>query len=346
MTPIEAPRLTQLSHGAGCACKLRPADLAHVLRSLAPVTDRRVLVGPATRDDAAVFKLSPDTALVATTDFFPPMVDDPFVFGRIAAANALSDVWAMGGRPLYALSLVGFPLAKLGGEVLGRIVEGAGDACREAGIAIVGGHSIDDAEPKFGLAVTGLVHPKRVLSNAGAKAGDVLVLTKPLGAGIASTAQKRGVASSAVAEAVQWMSTLNKAAGEVFAKHRPHALTDVTGFGLFGHLWNICEASKVRAVVRADAVPFMAGIEDLARAGVIPGGTRRNLEDLSPHLHFPDGFEEWRRFALGDAQTNGGLLAAIPARQLETTLRALNRRKVPSWIVGTIAKGKPSITVE
>jgi selenide,water dikinase len=308
--------------------------------------DRRLLVGPSTRDDAAVFRLSKDQALIATTDFFTPVVDDPFVFGRIAAANALSDVYAMGGTPLYALSLVGFPLATLGAETLGRILEGAVDACAEAGIEIVGGHSIDDPEPKFGLAVTGLVHPKTVLSNAKGRPGDLLVLTKPLGAGLATTAIKKGIETPAAEAAVKHMSTLNRVAGEVFAKAQVHALTDVTGFGLLGHLWNIVEASKVAATVRFDDVPLMPGAAELAQGGIVPGGTRRNLVDVGPHVAFPAEMPEWQRILLADAQTNGGLLAAVPPGGIDSVLRSLRRRKVSAAVVGHLSKGSPRITVE
>ncbi len=346
MPPEPPVRLTELSHGAGCGCKLRPADLAGVLARLPKSTDRRLLVGPATRDDAAVFRLSKDAAIISTCDFFTPVVDDPFVFGRIAAANALSDVWAMGGAPLFALSLVGFPLGRLGPEVLGRIIEGATDACAEAGIEIVGGHSIDDPEPKFGLAVTGLVHPKAVISNAGGRPGDVLVLTKPLGAGIATTAIKKGLQSPAIAAAVEHMSTLNKAAGEVFAEQQVHALTDVTGFGLLGHLWNIVEASGVAAAIRYADVPQMPGVAALAEAGVVPGGSKRNLIDMGAHVHFPVEMPEWQRLILADAQTNGGLLAAVSRRKLGVVMKALAKRRVSAWIVGHLSKGAPAIAVE
>jgi len=346
MTPVpEIVRLTQLSHGAGCGCKLRPADLVGILGHLAPSRDRRLLVGPATRDDAAVFKLSKDLALVSTTDFFTPVVDDPFVFGRIAAANALSDVWAMGGTPLFALSLVCFPLARLGAPMLGRILEGAGDACEEAGIEIVGGHSIDDPEPKFGLAVTGRIHPKAVLSNSRGRAGDWLILTKPLGVGIGTTAIKRGLDSPAIDAAVKTMSTLNRAAGEVFAQAQVNALTDVTGFGLLGHLWNVVEASGVRAELRFDDVALLPGVQALVESGVVPGGTRRNLEDMGPHVGFPAEWPGWKKLVLADAQTNGGLLASVPARKLPGVLKALQRRDVPATVIGRLAKGAPRIDV-
>lgn len=339
------PPLIQLSHGAGCGCKIRPADLLEALKSLPPPTDPRLMVGPATRDDAAVYRLNDDLALVATTDFFTPVVDDPFLFGRIAAANALSDVYAMGGTPIFALSLVSFPVGTLPGEQLGQILAGAAQVCAEAGIDIVGGHSIDDPEPKFGLAVTGTVHPNRVLSNAGARPGDRLVLTKPLGAGIATTAIKRGIASPAIDEAIQAMATLNRAAGEVFAESRVHALTDVTGFGLLGHLWNVAEGSGLVAIIDSDRVPLHPGVEALAREGVVPGGSRRNLEDVARHVSFADALPEWKRLVLADAQTNGGLLAAVSEADVEAILERLAEKGVRGVVIGELREGAPRIVV-
>lgn len=346
MAPADPLRLTQLSHGAGCGCKIRPSDLAAALRRLPASTDRRLLVGPATRDDAAIFRLSRDVALVSTTDFFTPVVDDPFLFGRIAGANAISDIYAMGGKPLFALSIVAFPIGKLPAEQFARMLEGLADACADAGIEIVGGHSIDDPEPKLGLAVTGVVHPKEALSNAGARAGDVLILTKPLGIGCATTAIKRGLESPAIPAAIEQMRTLNRVAGEVFAKARVHALTDVTGFGLLGHLWNVVEASGVRAVVRVADVPRLPGVEALVQAGVVPGGGRRNLEDVAPRVRFAAHVPEWERLLLADPQTNGGLLAAVSKREAASVLSALRRRKVRAQVVGQVGKGSPGIDVE
>jgi selenide,water dikinase len=345
MPAAEPPRLTQLSHGAGCGCKLRSSDLARALARLPPSTDRRLLVGPATRDDAAVYKLGPGLALVATTDFFTPVVDDPFLFGRIAGANALSDVYAMGGTPLFALSIVAFPTDRLPAGMLARMLEGLADACADAGIALVGGHTIDDPEPKLGLAVTGRVHPKRVLSNAGARAGDVLLLTKPLGVGAAATAIKRGLDSPAVAAALGHMRTLNRAAGEVFARRGVHALTDVTGFGLLGHLWNLVEASGVRASVRLADVPRLPGVDALLQDGVVPGGGRRNLADVEPHVEFSTGILPWERLLLADPQTNGGLLASVARRQAPAMIRALRRAGVEVSEIGTIHRGAPAIAV-
>src|SRR5215218_10164654 len=242
------PALTSLSHGAGCGCKLPAAGLRPILAGLPRPTDARVLVGASTADDAAVVRLSPDLALVQTVDFFTPIVDDPYAFGRIAATNALSDVYAMGGTPVSALNLVAYPLERLGPEVLAEILRGGADAAAAAGAAIVGGHSIDDPEPKYGMAVTGTVHPDRILTNAGGRAGDALVLTKPLGAGAVATAIKRGLADDVLVErAIAVMTTLNDRAADEARAAGAHALTDVTGFGLLGHVHELAAASGVAA---------------------------------------------------------------------------------------------------
>ena len=247
-----------------------------MLRRLPRTHDPRVLVGHETSDDAAVYQLSPTEAVVETVDFFTPVVDDPFLFGRIAAANAFSDIWAMGARPLFALNLVGFPVAKLPMETMGEILRGGADAAAEAGAPILGGHSIDDPEPKYGLAVTGLVHPDHILRNVGARPGDRLLLTKPLGSGIVTTAIKRGVAEPAVVDrAVAVMSALNRAAGEALAASGAvHALTDITGFGLLGHALEMAQGSGVTLRLDARAVPILEGVRALAEKDVAPGGSR------------------------------------------------------------------------
>ncbi|HEU0317813.1 MAG TPA: selenide, water dikinase SelD, partial [Solirubrobacteraceae bacterium] len=237
-------RLTSLSHGAGCGCKLPASALHPILRGLPPIDDPAVLVGASGADDAAVYRLSDELALVQTVDFFTPIVDDPYDFGRIAATNAISDIYAMGARPIMALNLVAFPLEALGGEILAQIMRGADDAVRAAGASIAGGHSIDDPEPKFGLAVTGIVHPEEILTNAGARPGDLLVLSKPLGAGVVATAAKRGLADDAlIARATAVMCELNDEAARAARRAGAHALTDVTGFGLLGHLHELARAS-------------------------------------------------------------------------------------------------------
>jgi selenide, water dikinase len=307
--------LTSLSHGAGCGCKLPAAALGPIVAALPAPTDPAVLVGAATSDDAAVVRVSDDVAIVQTADFFTPIVDDPYDFGRIAATNALSDVYAMGGRPVSALNLVAFPLGRLGAGVLAEILRGGHDAVTAAGASIVGGHSIDDPEPKYGLAVTGVVHPEAVLTNAGGRPGDALVLSKPLGAGVVSTAAKRGLADAAlVARGVAVMTTLN---GEALAAARAagaHALTDVTGFGLLGHLHELALASGCAAEVDAAAIPAIDGVLALLESGeAIAGGTRRNREHAETFTTFSPDVPEARRWLACDAMTSGGLLAAVPS---------------------------------
>jgi len=306
-------------------------------------------VGFGTSDDAAVYRLSAREAVVSTVDFFPPVVDDPFAFGEIAAANALSDIWAMGARPLFALNLVAFPTQALPVEILGRILEGGQSKADEAGIPILGGHSVDDPEPKYGMAVTGLVHPRRILTNAGGRAGDVLILTKPLGSGIATTAIKRGIASPELERSVvALMSELNRAAGEVFAsgKFPVHALTDVTGFGLLGHLTEMAVGAKLRARLFLERVPILAGVPALADQGVVPGGTTANLEHFSQHVRFPAELPVAIRHVLADAQTNGGLLAAVPRSALSKAERTLARAGVEGAVIGELSVGRPRIDVE
>jgi len=306
-----------------------------------------VLVGHETSDDAAVYRLSDEQAIVETVDFFTPVVDDPYWFGRIAAANALSDVWAMGAKPLFALNLVAFPIQKLPKEVLGDILRGGSDAAREAGVPIVGGHSIDDPEPKYGMAVTGIVHPSRVLRNVGARPGDRLLLTKPLGSGIVTTAIKRDVAPGTLVERVTaLMAELNRTAGEVLAASGAvSALTDVTGFGLLGHGLEMALGSRVRLRLRAAAVPVLDGVLDLARADVAPGGTRANLEWVLPHVRFDSGIEPAMRLVLADAQTNGGLLASVGGERTGEVLDALRAAGVEAAEIGDAHEGEPGIDV-
>ena len=323
MTSDSEVRLTRLAKRTGCAAKHPPGFLLPLLGLLPPVTDPNVLVGSSTADDAAVYKLSDDLALVLTTDFFTPVVDDPFDFGRVAAANSLSDVYAMGGKPLTALSIVGFPDA-LPASVLGDILRGATAIATEAGIAIVGGHTIKTDEPIFGLAVVGTVHPNRVLANAGAKAGDVLILTKPIGLGLITAAAKNEVDTrSAMPEAVRVMVTLNRAAAEVLDRFEVHALTDITGFGLLGHLRNMTAASHVMAEVWADRVPVIPAAREYANEGLAPGGTRANWRFLNDWVTYADGLPQEEQYLLCDAQTSGGLLAAVPAGIAGDVARAL-----------------------
>jgi len=319
VTVEAAVALTSLSHGAGCGCKLPAADLLPILRELPVTRDPRLLVGLASGDDAAVFQVRPDLALVQTVDFFTPIVDDPFDFGRIAAANALSDVYAMGGTPLTALNLVAFPLERLGGGVLRRVLEGGLAVADEAGCTIVGGHSIDDPEPKYGLAVTGTVDPSALLTNAGARRGDVLVLSKPLGVGALTTALKRGaIGEPEVAGAVQTMVTLNARAGRQAVAAGACAATDVTGFGLLGHLHGLARESGLAAEVHADDLPVLAGaLERLHDGTGVSGGARRNLEYAEGFTRFDPAVDESRRRLACDPTTSGGLLVALRADAID-----------------------------
>ncbi len=345
--PVKARRLTEMSHCAGCAAKLKAGDLAKVLGGLKGASHPRALVGFHTNDDAAVYQVAPGMAVVETVDFFPPLVDDPFQFGAIAAANALSDIWAMGAKPLFALNLVCFP-DELPLKTLQKILAGGQSKADEAGIPILGGHSIRDPEPKFGMAVTGVVHPKKVLTNAGAKPGDVLLLTKPVGTGIATTAIKRGLASKQLTKRVTaQMATLNKAAGEVFASgaFKVNALTDVTGFGLLGHLLEMMNGAKTRAALDLERIPLIAEVPALAEAGVIPGGTKTNLAHVKKHVTFPEGLPEHIQWLLADAQTNGGLLASVPARHALKAVQALEKAGVDAALLGEVQAGRPGIDV-
>lgn len=318
------------------------SELAQVLRHVAPVQDPRALVDASTGDDAAVYLLEPGRALVVTTDFFTPIVDDPYEFGQIAAANALSDLYAMGARPLFALNLVAFPRKLLGEDLLGRILQGGADKTREAGIPILGGHSIDDAEPKYGLVAVGEVDPQRMTTNSGARVGDRLVLTKPIGTGVIATAIKAGTAEASWVEAaVHSMSTLNRGAAEAMSRLGLRAATDVTGFGLLGHLRQMLRASGVSATLEHRYVPFLPGALDLAERGGFPGGTKRNLADLEADVVFPDDLPEPLRLLLADAQTSGGLLLSVPPPLLPSLLEELASRCPVAAVVGTVEEGPP-----
>jgi selenide,water dikinase len=308
--------LTSLSHGAGCACKIGPSELRPILEGLPQPDDPRLLVGAATADDAAVYKLTDELAIVQSVDFFTPIVDDPFDFGRIAAANALSDIYAMGATPVLALNLVAFSLEDLGGEVLAEILRGGAEIATEAGTAIAGGHSIDDAEPKYGMSVTGVVHPEQVLTNAGASPGESIQLTKPVGGGLVTTAAKRGLASDGLVErAIAVMTELNAEPSQRALEAGVTAMTDVTGFGLLGHLHELCLASGCAAEIEAAAVPAIEGVLALAAdERCHAGGSRRNAEHAAAFTTFGDEVDAARRFLLADAMTSGGLLIAVPAR--------------------------------
>jgi selenide,water dikinase len=307
-------------------------------------------VGHETRDDAAVYQLSESEAVVETVDFFTPVVDDPYWFGRIAAANAFSDIWAMGARPLFALNVVGFPVNALPLEILAEILRGGSESAAMAGAPVLGGHSIDDPEPKYGMAVTGLVHPDRILRNVGARPGDQLLLTKPVGSGILTTAIKRGIATQAqIGQVTRTMAELNRAAGEVFAASGAvSALTDVTGFGLLGHAWEMAEGSGVELRIEAARVPVLDGVLEHAGKDVVPGGSKANLRWVRPHVRLGPGIGDALAQVLADAQTNGGLLAAVRPERLEAVRRLLADRGVEAAHVGEArsAPGGASLSVE
>jgi selenide, water dikinase len=334
-------RLTKFAKRAGCAAKHPPGYLFPLLGGLPAPADPNVMVGSATADDAAIYRLDAERALVLTTDFFTPIVDDPYDFGRIAAANALSDVYAMGGRPLAALNLVGFPDAELDPSVLGDILRGGADKAREAGIDVVGGHTIKTDEPIYGMAVTGIVHPDHVVTNVGARPGDALVLTKPLGVGIVTTAAKQDVDTrGAIVEAIALMATLNRAAGEAMQEVGVHAATDVTGFGLLGHLRNMTKASACMANVWLDAVPVLDAAWAYVREGVAPGGTHANLRYLAEHVEVGEGIDEAARLVLCDAQTSGGMLIAVGPDRVGRLVASLRERGAPcAAVIGQIEQG-------
>jgi selenide,water dikinase len=326
--------LTSLSHGAGCGCKLSAAQLRPIVADLPRPVDPRVLVGAELADDAGVVQLTPELAIVQTVDFFTPIVDDPYAFGRIAATNALSDIYAMGGTPVSALNLVAYPLETLGPAVLREILRGGSDAVAAAGASIVGGHSIDDPEPKYGLAVTGVVDPRAILTNAGGREGDILVLTKPLGAGTIATALKRGLASDALlARGVEVMTTLNARAAEQARAAGAHALTDVTGFGLLGHTHELAFASGLAAEIEASAVPAIDGVLDLlSDARALAGGSKRNRADADTFTTWAEPVPDALRRLCCDAMTSGGLLAAVePSRAAA----------IDGWPIGRLVAGPP-----
>jgi selenide,water dikinase len=318
------------------------SELTHVLRHVVPVDDPDALVGYATGDDAAVYRMADDRAMVVTADFFTPIVDDPYDFGRIAAANALSDIYAMGARPLFVLNLVGFPRTLLAAGLLEEILRGGSEIAREAGVPTLGGHSIDDAEPKYGLVAVGEVNPASMVTNAAAKPGDALVLTKPVGSGVIATAIKKGAAPTDVIEgAVRVMSTLNRRAAEAMLKAGVRSATDVTGFGLLGHLHKMLYASGVSARIDASAVPLLPGARELAAAGHVPGGTHRNLADLESALDFAAELDEVTRILLADAQTSGGLLMSVPMERVEGLIEELTGNVPAAAVIGVVADGVP-----
>lgn len=345
--PSAQIRLTRTARRAGCAAKQPPGFLLPLLGSLPAITDPNVLVGNATADDAAIYRIIDELALVLTTDFFTPIVDDPFDFGSIAAANALSDVYAMGGRPLTALSIVGFPDHSLPVAVLSQILQGAAAKAAEAGIAIVGGHTIKSEEPIFGLAVVGTIHPNRVLSNDLARPGDALILTKPLGLGIITTAAKNDEDRlDAIRGAIRVMGQLNGAASRILVDAGARSMTDITGFGLLGHLRNMAAASGLGAVIRAQSVPVLAAAREYVAAGIAPGGTRANLRFLAEWVDYDDQVTPEQRLILCDAQTSGGLLASVPPDVASSVVDELRANGQPdATVIGEMTAGPARLRV-
>ena len=321
------PRLSSLSHGGGCGCKIAPGVLSEILKGTAAMpVPKELLVGIETADAAAVYQLNDEQALIATTDFFMPIVDDPFDFGRIAATNAISDVYAMGGRPIMALALVGMPINVLSTQTIGRILEGGASVCREAGIPIAGGHTIDSVEPIYGLVALGLVHPKRVKRNADAKPGDLLILGKPLGVGILSAALKKDMLpADGYARMIATTTQLNTPGPELAALAGVHALTDVTGFGLAGHALEMARGARCDVHVNWAAVPLLPGVLDLAAQDIVTGASGRNWAGYGQEVQLPDGFSMPDRALLTDPQTSGGLLVSCAPQALDEVMALFSR---------------------
>jgi selenide,water dikinase len=316
--------LTQEVAAAGCAAKLGPADLEQVLRGLPRFKHPDVIVGTETNDDAGVFRIRRDLAIVNTVDFFTPIVDDPYTFGQIAAANALSDIYAMGAEPRTALNIVGFPKGKLDLEVLGDIIRGGAERVREAGAVVIGGHTIIDPEPKFGMAITGVVHPARVIRNVGVRRGDALVLTKPLGTGIITTGLKRrNVPNESVRAAITSMTTLNRRASEIMRRYSVHACSDVTGFSLLGHAQEMARGSGVTVILDSQILPIFPAAVELAESGCLTGGCKRNRAYLEDKITIDPSVREGLREIAFDPQTSGGLLIALPAQEAPRLVKAL-----------------------
>ncbi len=348
--PVE-PRLTSLSHGGGCGCKIAPGVLAQILKgtSAMPIP-KELLVGIETADDAAVYQLNDEQALIATTDFFMPIVDDPFEFGRIAATNSISDVYAMGGRPIMALALVGMPISVLSPETIGKVLDGGASICRTAGIPIAGGHTIDSVEAIYGLVALGLVHPKRVKRNADAQVGDVLVLGKPLGVGVMSAALKKGALSDAgYVQMIANATKLNTPGPELAALDGVHALTDVTGFGLAGHALELAKGSGHQLAIDWQQVPLLTGVRGLAERGFITGASGRNWAGYGDDIGLPSGFAAVDQALFTDPQTSGGLLVSCTPAALSDVLAIFSRHGFEqAAVVGEIraaVAGGPKLVV-
>jgi selenide,water dikinase len=347
-TPDQAIKLTSFSHGGGCGCKIAPGVLSEILKkSTGFPVPKELMVGIETADDAAVYKLNDEQALIATTDFFMPIVDDPFDFGRIAATNAISDVYAMGGTPIMALALVGMPVNKLPLETIGKIIQGGESICAEAGIPIAGGHTIDSVEPIYGLVVMGLVHPSRVKRNADARAGDVLVLGKPLGVGVLSAALKKDkLDADGYAAMIANTTKLNKPGKALAELDGVHALTDVTGFGLLGHLLELARGAKLTAQLDMAKIPLLPGVEQLAHEGFFTGASGRNWDAYGNDVELGAGVSDTQRVLLTDPQTSGGLLVSCDPASVDEVLALFAREGFGhAAVIGRMEGGEPKVTV-
>ncbi|MES2384858.1 MAG: selenide, water dikinase SelD [Pseudomonadota bacterium] len=341
--PVTVPRLSSLSHGGGCGCKIAPGVLAEILKNSSnlPIPPQ-LLVGIETADDAAVYQLNDEQALIATTDFFMPIVDDPYDFGRIAATNAISDVYAMGGTPIMALGLVGMPINVLPLETIGAILRGGQDVCRDAGIPIAGGHTIDSVEPIYGLVVLGLVHPSRVKKNSGARAGDVLVLGKPLGVGILSAALKKdALDAQGYAHMIAVTTQLNKPGIALAKLDGVHALTDITGFGLAGHGLELARGAKLGMELQWDQIPLLPGVLDLAARGMVTGASGRNWASYGSEVTLSPGISAAQQALLSDPQTSGGLLVSCSPDSVERVLACFHSQAFPdARVIGRMTDGQ------
>ena len=348
MNPLAPLRLTSFSHGGGCGCKIAPGVLSQILKSSGGgLIPKELMVGIETADDAAVYKLNDSQALIATTDFFMPIVDDPYEFGRIAATNAISDVYAMGGKPIMALALVAMPIDKLPIEVIGEIVRGGQDVCRAAGIPIAGGHTIDSVEPIYGLVVMGLVHPDRVRRNAGAKVGDVLILGKPLGVGVLSAALKKEQLSEAgYGQLIATTTQLNTPGIALAQLEGVHALTDVTGFGLAGHALELARGAGLTAVIEWSKVPLLEGVEAMVAEGFVTGASGRNWEGYGKDVEMAEGLPATAQSLLSDPQTSGGLLVSCSAEAVDAVLEIFTGEGFGgAMVIGRAEAGLPGLTV-
>jgi selenide,water dikinase len=345
---MDEVKLTRLSHGGGCGCKISPSLLQEILGvAQAKLPFPNLLVGTESADDAAVYRLNDEQAIIATTDFFMPIVDDAFDFGRIAATNAISDIYAMGGTPIMALAIVGMPINKMSVEAIRAILQGGEAVCRDAGIPIAGGHSIDAPEPIYGLVALGIVHPDQVKKNSAAHAGDVLILGKGLGVGILAAALKKELLSDAgYAQLIATTTQLNKVGSELAVMPTVHALTDVTGFGLLGHLLEMCRGAGLTAEVEFNKVPVLSEALPLAQQGIGPGAIERNMASYGHEVDFAAGVETWQQRVLADAQTSGGLLVAVAPEAVNEVLKKFaDAGFVNAAVIGVMREGEARVAV-